>query len=62
VKAQIDRGCGYDKTIGTDGFPVSDDHPFSIESRKQEEREQKSRPDTSVSKLEERKDNNDGGE
>jgi 5-methylcytosine-specific restriction enzyme A len=40
VKQQIEKS-GYDKTIGVDGYPCDDRHPFAIASRKQEERERK---------------------
>ena len=29
VKRQMERGRGFDRTIGRDGFPVSPDHPFN---------------------------------
>jgi 5-methylcytosine-specific restriction enzyme A len=47
IKQMLEKS-GYDRTIGVDGYPCSDSHPFSIASRKQEERE--------------RKNNNEGGQ
>jgi 5-methylcytosine-specific restriction enzyme A len=40
-KQQIEKSKGFIRDIGADGFPVDDNHPFNVASRKSEERESK---------------------